>query len=77
MNLPKNALKQQKGIIYQCVAQFLEKNSYCQYLSPFTGLIKNSCLNNFPQDFPPFKYGKKNKHSEYFNTRFCDSHFYV
>ena len=31
---------------------FVEKNCFCKYLSPFTGLIKNSNLNksNFPQD---------------------------
>ena len=31
---------------------FAEKNSFCKYLSPFTGLIKNSNLikSNFPQD---------------------------
>ena len=27
--------------------------------------------------FAPFKHGKKNKLSEYFSARFCDSHFYV
>ena len=61
MNFPINASKQQKSIVYQYVAHFVEKNSFCQYLSPFTGLIKNSCLNksNFSSGFSPFKYGKK------------------
>ena len=45
MNFPKNASKQQKGMVLKYVAQFVEKNSFCSYLSPFTGLIKNSCLN--------------------------------
>ena len=48
-------------------------------MSPFTGLIKNCCLNKskFSSGFAPFKHGKKNKHSEYFSALFCDSHFYV
>ena len=45
MNFPINASKQQKGLVYQYVAHFLEKNSFCQYLSPFTGLIKKIYLN--------------------------------
>ena len=42
-------------------------------------MIKNSSLNKskFPSGFAPFKYGKKNKLSEYFSARFWDSHFYV
>ena len=61
------------------MAHFEKKNSFCLYLSPFTGLIKNSCLNksNFPQDLPLFKYGKKNKLSNFFGARLWDSYFYV
>ena len=29
MNFPKNASKQQKGIVEQYVAHFVEKNSFC------------------------------------------------
>ena len=45
MNFLKNASKQQKSIVFYYVAHFVEKNSFCLYLSPFTGLLKNSCLN--------------------------------
>ena len=40
--------------------------------TPFTGLIKNYCLNKskFSSGFASFKYGKKNKISEYFSARF-------
>ena len=48
-------------------------------LSPFTHLIKNSCLNKtkLSSGFAPFKHGHKNKLSEFFNARFCGSYFYV
>ena len=61
MNFPQNASKQQKGIVDQYVTHLLEKSSFCQYLSPFTGLIKNSCLNksNFSSGFAPFKLVRK------------------
>ena len=49
------------------------------YLSHFTGLIKNSCLNKskFSSGFVPFKHGEKNKLSGFFGAHFWDSHFYV
>ena len=58
---------------------YVEKNNFCKYLSPFTGLIKKSCLNKskFYSGFAPFKHGKKNKLSEYSSARFRECHFYV
>ena len=55
------------------------KTVFFKYLSPFIGLIKNSCLNisKFSSGFAPFKHGKKNKLSEYFSARFCDSPFFL
>ncbi len=54
------------------MAQFVEKNSFCYYLSHFSDLIKNSCLNKskYSTGLEPFKHGKKYKLSEYFNARF-------
>ena len=54
------------------MAHFVEKDIFCLYLSPFTGLIKNSCLNKskFSSVFTLFKYGTKKKISEYFSARF-------
>ena len=45
------------------MAHFGEKNSFCKYLFPFSGLIKNNCLNKskFSSGFDPFKHGKKKK----------------
>ena len=72
MNFPKNASKQQKGIVQQCVARFVEKNCFCKYLTAFTGLIEKCCLNKskFYSVFSPFKHGKKNKLSNNFSARF-------
>ena len=72
MNFTKNVTKQQKGIVLQYVAHFVEKNSFCYYLSPITGLIKNRCLNKFKfySGFSTFQNGKKKKISEYFSARF-------
>ncbi len=68
MNFTENASKQKESLVYLYVAPSEEKNSFCYNLSPFNGLIKNSCLNNpnFPQDLPLFKLIKKNKLSVYF-----------
>ena len=76
MNFHKNASKQQKGIVQQYVAHFEEKNFFFKYLSPFTGLIKNCCLNKYKFSFEnaPIKHGKKNKFLEYFSARFGKSH---
>ena len=72
MNFPKNSSKQQKDIVQQYMAQFVEKNSFCYYLSHFSVLIKKSCLNKskFSTGLEPFKHGKKYKLSEYFSARF-------
>ena len=45
-----------------CGSRFGEKHFF-KYLSPLTGLIKNSCLNksNFSSRFAFFKHGRKNK----------------
>ena len=69
MNFPKNASKQQRDIVYQYVGNFVEKNSFCVYL---TGLIKKSCLKKFKFSsvFAPFKHGTKNKLSKYFSAPF-------
>ena len=79
MNVSKNASKQQKGTVWQYVAHFGEKNSFCSYLSPFTGLIKNNFLNKsyFSLVFAAFKHDQKNNLSEYFSARFRDTQFYV
>ena len=55
------------------------ENSFCLYLFHFTGLFQKNCLKKFKffSGFAPFKYGKKNKLSEYFSAHFWDSHFYV
>ncbi len=45
MYIFENTSKPQRGIVYQYVAHFGEKNNFCYYLSPFTGLIKKICLN--------------------------------
>ena len=57
MNFLKNTSKQQKVIVLQFVAYFVEKNSFCQYLSAFTDLIKKICLNKskFFSGFAPLK----------------------
>ena len=59
------------------MAHFGEKNSFCKYLFPFSGLIKNNCLNKskFSWGFDPFKHGKKKKLSKYISARFWESHF--
>ena len=59
------------------MSHFVEKNSFCWDLSPYTGLIKKSCLNKskFSSGFFPFKHGKKNNVSEYFSVRFWERHF--
>ena len=51
---------------------------FFKYFSLFNVLIKNSCLkkSKFSSEFALFKYGKKNKLSEYFCARFGDCHFY-
>ena len=75
MNFNKNYSKEQKGIVKQYVAQFVdcgERKFFFYYLSPFIGLIKNSCIkqSKFSSGFAPFKHGKKNNLSEYFSARF-------
>ena len=54
------------------MAHFVEKNRFCWYLTPLTGLIKNSSLNKskFSSGFFSFKHGKKSKLSVYFSARF-------
>ena len=72
MNFLQNASKQQKGIVLQYMAHFVEKNSFCYHLFPVTVLIKNNCLNKskFSSGFSTFKHCKENKLSEYFSARF-------
>ena len=55
------------------------KKQFLLIFVPFYWFIKKCCLNKskFSSGFAPLKHGKKNKHSEYFCARFCDSHFYV
>ena len=58
MNFPKNASKQQKGLVYQYLAHFVEKKKFLfLYLSTFTGLIKNTSLNKskFSSGYTPFE----------------------
>ena len=76
MNFHKIASKQQKDSLAEC-GSLCEEKSFCWYLSPFTGLIKNSCLNKskFSSGFFPFKHGKRNKVSEFFSAHFWDRHF--
>ena len=71
MNPPKIASKQQKGIVKQYVTHFVLKNRFCYYLSPFSSLTENNCLNKskFSSGFKHFKHDKK-KISKYFSARF-------
>ena len=57
MNFLQNTSKQNKRIVLQYVAYFVEKNTFCKYLSTFTDLIKKICLNKskFFSGFAPFQ----------------------
>ena len=69
--LPKYFKTTERHILAICESLCGEKQFF-SYLSPLTGLIKNSYLNKskFSSGFAPFKRGKKNKTSEYFSARF-------
>ena len=74
---PKYIKTTERQSLAVCGSLCGEKTVFFKYLSPFTGLIKNYCLNKskFSSEFAPFKHGKKNKLSVYFSARFLDSYF--
>ena len=73
MNLPQKCFKTtEKPSLAGIWLTLWRKTIFVNILSPFTGLLKNNCLNKskFSSGFAPFKHGKKNKLSEYLSARF-------
>ena len=57
MKFSKNVSKQQKGIVLQYVAYFMEKKKFLLIFIHLTDLIKKNCLNKskFFSGFAPFQ----------------------
>ena len=69
MNFPKNASKQQKGLVYQYVAHFVEKFFFVLIFIPFYWFDQKHLFKEiqiFLRILYLFKHGKKTKLSEYF-----------
>ena len=63
MNFPKNASKQQKGIVLRYLAHFVEKKVFANIYPLLLVLLKKSCLNKskISSRYATFKHGKKKK----------------
>ena len=76
MNFSKKTSKQQKGLVYQYVAN-LWRNFFYYIFIPFYWFKQKQLFKQIQifLRFASFKHGKKNKLSEYYSARFCDNNF--
>ena len=79
VNIPQNASKKTEVPSLAVSGSLCAEIFFLLIFIPFYYFDQKSSLNKskFSSVFAPFKHGKKNKLSEYFNARLWDSHFYV